>query len=519
MKLSSRPQFQFRAVTPREPLATLKETIYDWFLKRGITREVVDRNRISRAMHYMPQTKKTEACIAFSYYVGDVLTNVKYRDQNKNFSQTPGADRTFYKLNDIALEDSCIITEGEIDALSFEVAGFPNAISVPDGAPNPEAKNVDTKLEFLENSRRFVNHIERFYLACDADGPGIRLRDELARRLGKHRSYIVHFPQGCKDANEVLTKHGPAALKECIETAELYPVEGAIQASSRLEYLDDMHEYGFPLGASTQVWHKFDEHFKFYPGQLTVVTGAPSHGKSNFIDALSVHLTESHKWKWGVFSPENYPIEIHEMRLAELFTGRALLPSYNSQMTRDELDSAKEFISSNYHYILPENENYTLDNILSVAEYYVASKGINGLIIDPWNTIEHQIRRDETETVYTGKTLNRIKFFARHFGIHVFVIAHPTKLERVGKQSEFTNYEVPSLYKISGSANWFNVPDNGTVVYRRFFDDGTSDVEVYIQKIKHQFIGKPGMVTFSFDESCKRYSEIQPSKFAKFGGL
>lgn len=507
IKVGSTNIREWRQATPKAPLTTPSDKMYEWFAKRGIPRGVVDRNRITRSVHWFPQVKEERPATCFAYYVGDTLTNIKYRDREKNFSQLPGADQTFYKINDIAESSTAIICEGEIDALSFEVAGMTNAISVPGGAPNPEARNVDQKLAFLEDSRFLLSHIDKFYIATDNDGPGIRLREELSRRLGRSKCWVVRFPDGCKDANDVLVRHGAERLALCIDQAELYPVEGAVDAASRFENLDDLHEYGFPDGARTG-WEQFDEHFMHYPGQLTIVTGIPGHGKSNFLDDLSHRLAALYGWKWGLFSPEHNPIEIHELRLAEIFVGKPFLPSYNGQMSREDLQVAKEFIRGHYHYILPENEEYTIDNILTVAEYYVQAKGIRGLILDPWNTIEHQAGPDQSETLYTAKILNKIKSFARAQGIHIFLVAHPTKMETIGrkKDSEVTNYQIPNLYNISGSAHWFNIADNGMTVYRHYFEDGTSQTHVYIQKVKHRFIGKTGKVMFNFDRSCSRFS-------------
>lgn len=91
--------------------------------------------------------------------------------------------------------------------------------------------------------------MHRIYLATDSDAPGIRLREELARRLGKSRCWIVRYPNDCKDANEVLIKYGKDKLKECIENAELYPIEGIHYANDRRDELKDLYDNGFPNGA------------------------------------------------------------------------------------------------------------------------------------------------------------------------------------------------------------------------------------------------------------------------------
>ena len=41
------------------------------------------------------------------------------------------------------------------------------------------------------------------------------------------------------------------------------------------------------------------------PGELTIVTGVPNSGKSEWIDALLVNLNESVGWKFALCSMEN----------------------------------------------------------------------------------------------------------------------------------------------------------------------------------------------------------------------
>jgi hypothetical protein len=80
----------------------------------------------------------------------------------------------------------------------------------------------------------------------------------------------------------------------------------------------------------------------------------------------------------------------------------------------------------------------------------VVRKGIRGLLIDPWNYIEHKVPKGYTETQYISECFTEIKTFAIKTGIHVFLIAHPTKL----KKEHNGKYEVPTLYNISGSAHF-----------------------------------------------------------------
>jgi twinkle protein len=485
------------------------EALRAWFHnERGITPAVLDKNRVEAKGDAYIEGKKQPA-IAFNYFIGEMLVNVKYRTKDKKFSQVKDGAQVLYGLNDIENEAECIICEGEMDKLSFNVADLWNAVSVPNGAPPETAKNTEKKMEFLSLCAAWLDNKNKIYLATDADAPGLRLREELARRLGKNRCWIVRYPEGCKDANDVLKKHGVERLRQCIEKAEMYPVEGVFSVNDFADDFADLYENGYPDGAKSG-YPDFDRLISFHKGQLTAITGVPRSGKSNFLDQILIRLADRHQWKTALFTPENYPIKVHLQRLAEILVGKPFLPNLNGRMSKAESNIARLWLNESFFYVLPPDENFKLDAILERIAHLVMREGIQAAVIDPWNTIEHQRPRDMTETEYVGKVLNKLKYFARNHDIHLFVVAHPTKMS---KQADGVNYEVPTLYSIMGSSNWFNVVDNGFVVHRQFDKTGVnSTTTVYVQKIKHRYIGVLGYARFEFEESCQRYTEISAPK-------
>ncbi|MFQ5443313.1 MAG: toprim domain-containing protein [Nitrospinales bacterium] len=136
-----------------------------------------------------------------------------------------GAEKVLYGLDDLNAEMT-VIVEGEMDKLALEVAEVPNAVSVPDGAPAAGTKNYSSKFDFLETCKTALDSVKRFVIAVDSDGPGKVLEQELARRLGYGRCFRVVWPEGSKDANAVLLRHGAEVLGDCIDEAQPFPREG-----------------------------------------------------------------------------------------------------------------------------------------------------------------------------------------------------------------------------------------------------------------------------------------------------
>ena len=129
-------------------------------------------------------------------------------------------------------------------------------------------------------------------------------------------------------------------------------------------------------------------------------------------------------------------------------------------------------------------------------------KGIDGLIIDPWNELEMILRAGETETDYICRSLTNIRRFSRKNNIATFVVAHPAKMFKPQGKDK---YDVPTLYNIAGSAHWYNKADNGITIYRNFDAD---EIEVHIQKVKFSVHGKIGVVEMKYDNTNGRYCEI-----------
>ena len=152
---------------------TPKDEVLNWFANRGIPAEVVAKEPITQGSKTFPQTKSIEKCILFSYYEDGELVNRKYRAvKQKHFMLESGAKLVPWRIDSIKHSLECIITEGEMDALSFLVAGYNNVISVPNGAQ----KNLTYLDDFIET--HFENKT-RIYIASDADAKGLELRNEL----------------------------------------------------------------------------------------------------------------------------------------------------------------------------------------------------------------------------------------------------------------------------------------------------------------------------------------------------
>jgi twinkle protein len=489
---------------PVSELKKLSDPIIGWFLTRGITNQTLLRYNVTESVEYMPQVQDEVRAINFNYFYNNSLVNIKYRDGSKNFKMVAGAMMSLYGL-DVALNNSdreIIITEGEIDTLSFFEAGIKFAVSVPNGA-----SKGNQKLEWLEDLYH-VFEDKRIYLATDTDESGLSLRNELARRLGKQNCWIISFPTDCKDANEVLIKHSAEALKECFDSASPFPVEG-IEDASNVDLMA-LYEEGMPEGLDAG-W-AMDEEFKWCTGQVTLITGIPAHGKSTFLKNVIVRLARLHGWKSFIYSAEEASTEIALTDLISIDTGKSFFAAPNCvRVTKEEVNNLMPFMSDHFKYLKLSDNDLTAEGILKKAEEMVKRYGIHAFIIDNMSTVEKGLPlAGESRHNSIQSMMKQFVKFARNYGIHVFLVAHPKKMTKTSSGL----YEVPTGYDVGDSSHYYNLPDNGLTVYRNL---STGQTELHRWKVRFKYTGQMGTSLFKFDICNSRYNSTEKNE-NKFKG-
>lgn len=485
----------------QKPIARLEKlspkTLKFFEETRGIENNTLLRFGITESLESMPGIESKVTAICFNYLRNEELVNIKFRGPKKSFKMSAGSELIFYNLDSIKDESCVVIVEGEIDCLTVHQCGFYSVVSVPNGA-----SKGSQKLEYLDNCWQEFEGKEKIILAVDDDEAGRSLREELARRLGKERCLQIVYPEGCKDANEVMLKHNRTAVAYMIDNATPWPIEGVLGMDEMFNTVVDYYQNGYPEGARAEITG-FDELLTFAPGQLTTITGIPGSGKDEYMNWVMTRLSKNHEWNWAVFGFEEPP-EVHVTKLIEKFTGK----SFGFRKNLDQRVNEKEFeygvfmVDKYFHFVNTDEVDVTMEGIIDKAKQLVKRYGIKGMMINPWNWIEHKIPKGYNETQYVSEVLSKLLFFLKHYGVHCFLIAHPTKMMRDRNTGK---YEIPTMYSISGSAHFFNKTHNGICVWRDF---ETNTVDVYVQKVKHPWLGKIGFASFSYDTFTRQYNSI-----------
>jgi len=463
-----------------------------WFISRGIEPETAIASGI--------YTDQGGGTLVFPFLENGISVNEKYRRKGKAFSQQKDGKRTFWNWQGLELaaleQKPLLICEGEMDALSAIEAGYPWAVSVPDGAPQKRSdfysRDEDQKFKFIWNNESLLDKVGTIILAGDNDEPGKVLNHELQKRLGAERCKFISYPDGCKDLNDVLVKFGKQGVMEAVLKAKNYPIVGLYRPD---EFPPIPKALKQPY--STGMGWQHDQHIKILLGKFMVVSGIPGHGKSEWADSLVLNLAIKHDWKICVCSTEIDNEEYEENTI------RRKLRRPLDKVGKDEPEKAKQFYQNHYVFVTNNTMNsdieLTIEKLIDLAEIAIIRDGCKVLLLDPWNEIEHKRGSEENETEYTGRAIRMLKKLARQYHVLVIVVAHP-KMPPMGKP------QCPNLYSISGSANWANKADYGVILWREDLTNNSS--EVRIAKIKrHGPMGKPGSIYVKLDEYTRNYEE------------
>ncbi|KAI4371845.1 hypothetical protein MLD38_010146 [Melastoma candidum] len=391
-------------------------------------------------------------------------------------------------------------------------------VSVPDGAPPSVSKNdftpedQDTKYKYLWNCKEYLQTASRIIIETYGDKPGQALAEELARRLGRERCWRVQWPRNdseyFKDANEVLIYLGRHTLRDVVENAELYPIRGLFSFN---DFDDEINAYyhktlGYEFGAPSG-WKSLRHLYNVVPRELTIVTGVPNSGKSEWIDALFCNINASHGWKFVLCSTEN-KVREHARKLMEKHIKK---PFFDTQygdgverMSPDEFQQGMQWLNDTFYLIRCEDDSLpSIKWALDLAKSALLSHGVRGLVIDPYNELDHQRSSSQTETEYVSQMLTLIRRFAQHHACHVWFVAHPRQLHNWAG-------EPPNLYDIKGSAHFINKCDNGIVIHRnRNPEAGPVDqVQVCVRKVRNKVAGIIGNSFLSYNRVTGEFMDI-----------
>ena len=240
---------------PEKPIEPLEPAV-EYLKKRGISSEIAKKYEITIK-------QETNNILVFPFYdeKGE-LQFIKYRktdfdkekDKNKEWCEKDCKPILFGMKQCNEKFDRLVLTEGQLDSLSVAEAGIENAVSVPTGA------NGFTWIPYCWD---WLTKFEEIVVFGDCEKGKITLLDDISKRFPNKVKHVRESDYlKCKDANEILLKHGPDAIKKAVDNAIALPVNKVLSLAdvenvnifelqklkTGLKELDDTLYGGIPFG-------------------------------------------------------------------------------------------------------------------------------------------------------------------------------------------------------------------------------------------------------------------------------
>lgn len=246
---------------------------------------------------------------------------------------------------------------------------------------------------------------------------------------------------------------------------------------------------------------QFADILRFRGTGIMTITGIPGHGKTEFLDAITIDLARLYGHSTIVCGFEQSPEE-HVVKLIRKLLGvDVTCKTWFNKSNYKRFEQAYNFITSKFRHIDTNRSSGNINTILEAAAKEIQDRrklgnDVKYIILDPFNMLSIKGRYTQVDKI--EEILRRITQFSHQMGVLVFLVAHPFKM----KKDEKTGfYEVPDFYSVKGSSAFFEMSYHGLVVYRT----GTK-VMVRILKVKQANLGQTGMESFfDYEKHSGRY--------------
>lgn len=500
------PRFEPKAsqtfAKPKVKAEALGDSALTFLTSRGLTAETLRLFKI----------RQDKGKILFPYFDDEgTLTLCKTRGiTEKSFFLTESGCKPilFGWQAVIPNQRSIVITEGELDAMSIRQLGV-SALSVPFGG------GTGQKQAWIEHEFDRLTQFDCIFLALDMDEVGRAAAGEISERLGVERCRIVELPQ--KDPN--------ACLMAGMTSDDLLKIlaKAKTRDPSELKTVDDfrsdiiasldpnLHEPGFKTP-----WHDKNGDVLFRPGEVTVIAGASSHGKSEAVGHMAVD---------AISQGEKICVASLEAKPKNWIRNVLYQTAGTTKPTNEYAHACLDWLANSLMVFDCVN-TAKVDRLLEVFSYARRRYGITFFIIDNMTTLNVGIDDYEGQRVL----LSRLTDFAKSHEVHVFLVVH------IGKGNGKSGGEdhPPGKNDIRGSTAITDLADTVITWWRnRKKEQALANPEldpedrnafekqgdVVFSCVKQRASGKEPRVSLFWDGSSHRflpYPNWKPIEYVKF---
>ncbi len=337
-------------------------------------------------------------------------------------------------------ERTIIITEGQIDAMSWKEYGYA-ALSVPAGANN---------LHWIDNDYDRLSVYDIIFVNMDDDKAGKSAEKEIIKRIGAERCKIITLP--FKDINDCLVRNYPKYLIDNLVQNAINCDPDEVKWAGHFE--DKICKLLYPnendfIGTDPG-FIKTKGLVLFGKNELSVWTGYSGHGKSQFLGQILLSSIKQGQ-KVCIASLELKP---------ERFLLRMLRQCIGKKEFATDLEWQKylHFLNDwvcTFNFVGTVSPN----RLLEVFEYVFRRYGIKVFLIDSFMMVSIA----EEDLAGQKLFMEKLCAFKNRYDCHIHLIAHPRKISNFKNSSE---KDAPTKHDIKGTGTITDLADNVYSIWR-----------------------------------------------------
>lgn len=463
----------------------LTTKVLEYFSKRGISKATLDKRNVKQSKN---------GNIMFEYKDSDEAVLIKYRSVPITGSKSehhcdPGGKPVLWGLDECVPDKPLIIVEGEIDALTLDECGIENVVSVPMGAGNAD--------EAITNQYDKLLLFQSIIIWGDADKAGQEMVKKLAKRLGYNKCTYIMSP--CKDANELLQKHGKDAVLKAVNNPKEIEIENV---------LDLALIPPFDMSKIQTIKTGFKDIDSITGGSVlsgcSLVSGKTGCGKSTFVNNMVLAAIEQ-GFKTCIYSGELQTSLLQSWLELTLAGPKNVLASHSSPYMPVCYYAPKEIQEKMRKWY--RGKIYIYDNFLSTKPDAILSKfeesyqryNCQFFVIDNIMCIDFGSSDLDTILNAQSRFASNCVEFCQKYNVHIVLVQHPVKT--LAKMQ---------INDIRGHGDLVN---KVTTCYLLHRCDSRTEIEV----VKNRIFGILDHAYLSFNGRCKRFFDTDLNLNRQYG--
>lgn len=368
----------------------------------------------------------------------------------------------------------CVVTEGEIDALSLSQVQnhkWP-VVSVPNGA-QAAAKSVARNLEWLEQ-------FETVVFMFDNDEPGRKAAQECAALMSPRKAKIAALP--LKDANDMLVADRGGDLIEAMWRAKDYRPDGIVGGNDLWDYItkvDQSEAVSYPFEGLTAMTHGLRK------GELVTITAGSGIGKSQICREVC-HWLLTHGQAVGYIA-----LEESVRRTALGILGIEMSTPLHlrlKEVPQEEIKKAYDAcLSTGRFFTYDHFGSLDSDNLINRIRYMVKGCGCGWIILDHLSIVVSGMGEGD-ERRLIDNTMTRLRSIVEELKIGLILVSHLKRPEGRGHEEGAAT----SLSQLRGSAGIAQLSDI-VLGLERNQQDETQKNFTLVRVLKNRYTGETGL--------------------------